>query len=51
VKGSDDVYLKIVFYIDALVKGSSSTTTTDVQDKDSDDGGENDPASDVETSK
>lgn len=50
VKGSDDVYLKIVFYIDALVKGSS-TTNNDVNEKDSDEGGDNDPESDLENNK
>lgn len=38
MKGSDDIYLKIVFYLDAIVKGSSVTTTTDMNEKDSDEG-------------
>ena len=29
VKGSDDIYFKIEFHLDALIKGAS-TTTTDV---------------------
>ena len=37
MKGSDDIYLKIVFYLDAIVKGSS-VTTTDMNEKDSDEG-------------
>jgi hypothetical protein len=49
MKGSDDIYLKIVFYLDAIVKGSY-VTTTDVNEKDSDDGeGEDEnPTSDIE---
>ena len=35
-KGSDDIYLKVVFYLDAIVKGSSVTTT--MNEKDSDEG-------------
>ncbi len=47
-KGSDDIYLKIVFYLDALLKGSSATAT-DVNDKDSEDsqGEDENPTSDI----